>query len=270
MNSTPLVLLHGFPFDHTLWDEVLAELPGINAFVPDLPGFGSAPLLDEKPSLESLADDVAKMLNSRNISRCALAGMSMGGYVALAFAERHPDRLAALALVSTQAQADTDEARNQRYKLIEKTRSEGPKIVAETMLPKLFSTRNGVGSKTERLTRDGAEKSGVAGLTWALEAMARRPDRTTLLETLAVPSVVIHGKEDKIIPEKRALAIHRHLEHGKYVALSGAGHMTPVDDPGGVATALREWLDRVGREVYPSRKSANRSGLVWGPTDRGL
>src|SRR6185436_1276003 len=105
MNGTLLVLLHGYPFDHTMWDRVTARLT-CDVFAPDLPGFGDTPSFKGEPSLDHMATEIGRMLDQRNVSRAIVAGFSMGGYVTLAFAARYPQRLAGLGLINSQALPD--------------------------------------------------------------------------------------------------------------------------------------------------------------------
>src|SRR4051812_37554591 len=117
MSATPLVLLHGYPFDHTMWDTVAASLVR-EVIAPDLRGFGQTALGEAEPSIDVMADDIAHLLDHRKFGRAIVAGFSMGGYVALAFAERYPSRLSGLGLINSQALADTEEARAGRRAII--------------------------------------------------------------------------------------------------------------------------------------------------------
>ena len=161
MKDYPLVLIHGYPFDRTMWFSTIASL-GANAKViaPDLPGFGKTPLpAGEAPSLEFMADFIAHLIGENHAEKAVLAGMSMGGYVALAFAERHADRLAGLGLVSPQAGADTPETRKARKEMIEKIRTGGPSVAVDALLPKMFA----------------AEEPEIRSLKNTLNAPRRRP-----------------------------------------------------------------------------------------------
>src|SRR5690606_15022458 len=121
MNDLPLVLIHGYPFDHTLWFSTIAALGNqARVICPDLPGFGREPVLESDPSMSGYAEYIARILDKNEVSRAVLAGMSMGGYVALAFADRYPKRLAGLGLISTQSAADSNEVREARREMIKK------------------------------------------------------------------------------------------------------------------------------------------------------
>jgi len=135
-----LVLLHGYPFERTLWHGVEERLgPHIFPVTLDLPGFGDEPASSGEPSLEVMAQHVIQFLQKSHIRRAVVGGFSMGGYVALALAELRPDLLAGLALINTQAAADSEETRQARRALIAKLRREGPEAAAEAAIPRMFA-----------------------------------------------------------------------------------------------------------------------------------
>ena len=240
MKNYPLVLLHGYPFDHTMWYGVIAAIgSGVRVFVPDLRGFGANhPEEWPDPSLDLMADDIAELLTANNFARAVVAGMSMGGYVALAFAERHRSRLAGLGLISTQAGADTGEVRVARRAMIENVKANGPKVAAEALLPKLFSDANAKNTDFQDFAWNGAEQAGIKGICWALEGMARRPDRTQLLRELELPILIVHGMEDKLIPIDKIRPLAQECARDSFVQVRGAGHATPIEVPDAVAQGL--------------------------------
>jgi pimeloyl-ACP methyl ester carboxylesterase len=235
MKGTPLVLLHGYPFDHTMWDNVVAKFePDRRFLAPDLRGFG-VEVAGAEPSLDVMAEDVGRQLPGEAV----IAGFSMGGYVALALADRCPELVVGLVLINSQAAADTDEARQGRRTMIAKVRKEGTRAATDAAIPKLFA------NPREELTRyalKGAERAGVAGITWALEAMARRPDGTPVLQRLGKPILIVHSTDDKFIPTTRARDLAANLK-AKYVEIEGAGHCTPLEAPDKVAAALKDFVD---------------------------
>lgn len=237
-----LVLIHGYPFDHTMWDHVVALLdPNIQVLAPDLAGFGGSPPHPEPPSLNWMAKDIADLLDQHDIAWAVMAGMSMGGYVALAFAEQDKERLAGLALVSSQAAADTDETRRTRRNMIETIRREGSAAAAQAAMPKFFAPGNGEKPELVRFPLQGAEKAGIEGLTWALEAMATRPDRTTLLQNLKAPLLLAHGAQDQFIPVERARQLAQSIPGTAFIEIPDAGHCTPIEAPDKVAKALEDF-----------------------------
>jgi pimeloyl-ACP methyl ester carboxylesterase len=239
MNATPLVLLHGYPFDHTMWGKVRGHLAQ-DVIAPDLRGFGQTPAGKDEPSLDAMADDLSRLLDREKVSQAIVAGFSMGGYVALAFAERHPRQVAGLGLVNSQTLSDTEEARAGRRTMIEKVRREGARAAADAALPKLFGRAHAGKEEFARFAIQGAQQAGVAGITWALEAMARRPDRTAVLEKLPAPVLLIHSSDDQFIPAERAHALAERMPQALYIEIDGIGHCSPLESPELVAKGLSE------------------------------
>jgi pimeloyl-ACP methyl ester carboxylesterase len=256
MKNYPLVLIHGYPFDHTMWYGVIAALgSGVRVYAPDLRGFGGneGAVWNSKPSLEVMADDIAALLDSSRCEKAVIAGMSMGGYVALAFAERHRAKVAALGLVSSQAAADSDESRTARKTMIAKVKAGGPRVAAEALLPKLFAESNARNVVCQEFAIAGAAQAGVSGICGALEAMAARPDRTEVLKSLEVPILIVHGLEDKLIPVEAARNLAQGLGPNSFAPIRGAGHATPIEAPDAVAQALL----RLVKSALPAPEETN-------------
>src|ERR1043166_4132124 len=232
MKLPPLILIHGYPFDHTMWERVTAILGNkTQVLTPDLPGFGDNPARGDEPSIDAMADDMAELLKLHNLAQAVVAGMSMGGYVALSFAERHAGQLAGLGLISTQAAADANETRKRREEMIKKVTSEGAEAAANAITPKLFSKANTGHATLGAYAMRGAQKAGVKGICWALQAMAKRPDRSAVLKKIDCPILVLHGVEDQIIPAERARQLSVANPNSKYIEVRGAGHATPLEAP---------------------------------------
>jgi 3-oxoadipate enol-lactonase len=273
MDLPPLILVHGYPFDHTLWDSVARTLGNrTKVFAPDLPGFGgrSTPVAD--PSIDIMADEIAELCESEHFDRVVVVGMSMGGYVALSLAERYPDKLAGLGLVSTQAGADTEETRKSRQEMIRKVRAEGPQSAAIAAIPKLFAPGHINNEALKKIPTEGARRAGVEGICWALEAMARRPDRRGILKSIQVPVLVLHGSEDQFIPRERARQMADEIPDGEYMEIAGSGHALPVEAPEAVVQSLRRLLERAASfSPEPGAgKPTNRPAWIISPTEHGL
>lgn len=238
--GTPLVLLHAFPLDARMWADVVALLPGDEPVLAvDLPGLGAAaahPL--PEPSLEAAADAVADALTRAGHRRAVVAGLSMGGYVALALAERHPDLVVGLGLLDTKAVADADEARANRLRVADAVEAAGTVDAVLPMAADLLGaaarTRVGVVARVEGWIA----AQPPAGVAWSQRAMAARPDRLAVLEAFrGRPALVLVGEEDRPTPvaEARRTADALGVEP---VVVPGAGHLTAVEDPAAVAEAL--------------------------------
>jgi pimeloyl-ACP methyl ester carboxylesterase len=245
MKDIPLLLIHGYPFDHTMWFSTIASLGSkAKVIAPDLPGFGKSPVLsDKKPGMEAYAQFLIDHLDANKHDQVVIAGMSMGGYVALAFAEKFPDRLCGLGLISSQAAADTAEGKAARKDTIQKIRDKGISAVTEAIIPKLFANEKIASSDLRQYPEQGAEKAGGDGLIWALRAMADRPDRGHVLASLEIPVLVLHGSEDKIVPIEKARAMAAVCPKPIFVEVEGAGHATPLEAPDQVAAGLARLIN---------------------------
>ena len=244
MPKLPIVLIHGYPLDRSMWYGVIAALgAGVRVIAPDLRGFGKAAPAEGEPSVETMAEDVLELLMGEKIERAVIAGMSMGGYVALALAELDPNRVAGLALVNSQVYADTEEVRAGRREMIKKIRAEGPRAAANAAIPKLFAPARANDPDYEKFAVEGADKAGVGGLTWALEAMAQRPDRSHVVAEAKFPVLILHSTEDRFIPLEKADQMATLNPEAHFVVVKGAGHCAAIEAPDEVASTLRKFLD---------------------------
>ncbi|MBI5838742.1 MAG: alpha/beta hydrolase [Chloroflexi bacterium] len=233
--GTPLVLVHGYPLDHTIWNEVTPLLENtFDLILPDMRGFGESTTIDEPYSMDDMAGDIAGLLDHLGIEKAAMAGHSMGGYIALAFARLYPTRVRGLGLVSSQALADTLERKQGRYDTAAQVAGKGVGIVAEAMAPKLSSD-----TRVESFARQLIEKQSSAGVIGALKAMAERGDSTSLLSLLKYAVVILHGSSDVLIPVERGREIKEAIPHAEYFELAGVGHMPMMEAAGKTAEALK-------------------------------
>ncbi len=246
--GVPLVLLHAFPLDTRMWQDVAALLGGGDAPVlaVDLPGMGTAvgPALPE-PSLEHAADAVAAALALAGHHRAVVAGLSMGGYVAMALAERHAGLIAGIGLLDTKATADAPEARVNRLRVADAVESSG---ALDEVLP-MATSLLGATSRAQR--PDLADRVAgwirgqrPEGVAWSQRAMAARPDRTAALAAVDVPALVLVGAEDEATPMAQAELMADALRV-RPVIVPGAGHLTAIEAPEAVAAALTALTDRV-------------------------
>jgi 3-oxoadipate enol-lactonase len=233
--GTPLVLLHGFPLDHHLWDEVVPLLEdSFDLILPDLRGFGESETIDTPYTMEDYASDIASLLDHLGIQKAAIAGHSMGGYVALAFARTYPERVSGLALVSSQAPADPPERKEGRYKSAAEVAEKGISGVVETMAPKFTSD-----PRLQAVAREIMEKQKPAAYIGALKAMAERADSTPMLSMFTFPLVIIHGDEDALISVDRAREVKASIPGSHYAELRGIGHVPMLEAAEKTAEALK-------------------------------
>lgn len=245
-SGIPLVLLHAFPLSSTMWSAQRVALTDVaRVLTPDSRGFGRSPQPDgAEPTLDAYADDVAQLLDRAGLDTVVLGGLSMGGYVAMAFARRHPDRLRGLVLADTKAGADPPAAADNRRRIADLlTADPRSTVLVEEILPKLLGTT----TTTERPDLVAQVQAWVgaapaAGAAWAQRAMAARPDSFATLRAVAVPALVVVGEEDELSPVTDAEAMTVALPDADLVTIPGAGHLSAVERPAEFTAALRAFL----------------------------
>ena len=242
-HGAPLVFLHAFPLDRTMWAGQTSALAGEHRCLSiDLRGFGESAATPPF-SMDRYADDVAAVLDAARVDRATVIGLSLGGYVALAVWRRHQGRVRSLVLADTRARADSPDARDRRKELIELARTDGAEAVAERQSagllgkttrerrPDIVSTVRGIMARAR-----------VDGIVGALEAMLARPDSTRTLATITVPTLVLAGEEDAVTPAKEARAMHHAIAGSRLEILPGAGHLSNVERPASFNAVLNEFL----------------------------
>ena len=230
-----LVLLHGYPLDHHLWDEVVPLLEDtFDLIIPDLRGFGESATVDMPFTMDDYASDIARLLDMLGIQKTTIVGHSMGGYVALAFARLYPKRVRGLGLVSSQVLADPPDRKEGRYKSAVDVEQNGIGSVVEAMTTKFTAD-----PRLQAFARSSMENQKPAAYIGALKAMAERMDSTSLLPTFTFPVVLIHGDADALISIDRAREVKAALPNAYLVEINGAGHMPMMEAKEKTAEALK-------------------------------
>lgn len=246
----PVVLIHGYPFNRSLWNEQVATLSSSHRVIaPDLRGFGESDAAPGTATMNLMAHDVALLLDHLEISRAAIGGLSMGGYVALAFYKQFPSRVRALVLADTRAQADSDEAKQTRLQQAEKAVSEGMAGIADAMLPKLLTPET-VSKHPEvvKRVRDMMLKTKPEGAAAALRGMAERDDQTELLAKITVPTLILVGTEDAITPVADSEKMHQAISASRLVVIENAGHVSNIERTEQFNAALLEFQTRISTD----------------------
>ncbi|MFL5579509.1 MAG: alpha/beta fold hydrolase [Gemmatimonadaceae bacterium] len=241
--GTPAVFLHPFPADRTYWAPQLGALVDHSRCIaPDLRGFGES-TVGPPYTVDQYADDVAVLLDVLGVERAVVCGLSLGGYVALAFWRRHRHRVRALVLADTRAGADTDEARERRRALAALARERGAAAVADAQITGLVgkSTRERHPELVDALHHM-LEIAPVEGIVGALEAMMARPDSTPLLAGIDVPTLVVVGAEDVLTPEAEARRLHAGIPGSRLEVIAGAGHVSSFERPAAFNHIVSEFL----------------------------
>jgi pimeloyl-ACP methyl ester carboxylesterase len=227
----PIVFLHAFPLNQTMWDDQVTDLSTHRRVITfDWRGFGNSTLGDGISTMDTFADDLAGLLNELAIDQAVVCGLSMGGYAAFAFYRKYSGKVAALILADTKPQADTEEGKRGRYEMAELARSKGSSALVETMIPRLIgeNTLRSNPQVYERLKKmiESAQPDGIAQ---ALIAMAGRNDSTDLLTGISCRSLIIVGKEDKLTPPGDAEKMHRAIRGSSIEIIQNAGHLPNIE-----------------------------------------
>lgn len=240
-----VVLLHGFPFDRSMWRGQVEKLSkSFRVIAPDFRGHGESAVTDGPSTMEELAEDIAALLDELNIPRAVIGGLSMGGYVAFAFYRAHPERVRALLLADTRALPDNEETRRTREENAQRVLAEGMQTLADSMLPKLLSTRTRESApEVVARVREMMLGTDTQGAAAALRGMALRRDQTDILSKIDVPVLIIVGSEDIVTPPSEAESLHERIEGSRLVCIEGAGHVSNLERPEEFDRALAEFLE---------------------------
>lgn len=251
----PVVLLHAFPMSADMWRPQLDRVPdGWRFIAPDFRGF-RPPGPDLHPSVtpaapstsvDDYARDVLGLMDGLGIETAVIGGLSMGGYVTLALHRLAPERFAGMVLADTKATADTEEGKAGRRATAEKLRAEGVGAVVEAMLPKLLgeTTREKqpqIADDTRRL----AMANEPQAIDEAIHALMTRPDSTSTLTRIVVPTLVVVGEEDMLTPRADAQVLAGGIKGSELVVLPHAGHLSNLETPAAFSAALAQFLSRL-------------------------
>lgn len=244
--GSPLLLVHGFPLDHSMWTGQIDELSSqCRVIAPDLPGFGqSDAMLDDTAAMEQFADDLARLLDELGIDEpITFCGLSMGGYIAWQFWKRHADRLARLILCDTRAASDSEEMARGRRLAAARVLEEGAAEFVNAMIPKLFG-ENTVRDKPSIIeaTRSVMLATPRLSVAAALRGMAERADMSAELANINVPALVICGQHDAISRSEEMQTIAAAMPDSQFFEVADAGHMAPLEQPDRVNKAIRKFL----------------------------
>jgi len=243
----PIVFLHAFPLNRTMWAQQEADLsPHYRVITIDLRGHGESDAPLWHYSLDQAAEDVRALLDHLSIRQAVFVGLSMGGYILFAFYRKHADRVNGLVLADTRAQADTPEGKEGRFQMAQTAYKHGPAAVADIMIPKLLSPAT-IGTKPEIVHRvrrmiEGNQVSGIAG---DLMAMAERPDSIPLLKQISCPTQIIVGELDQATPPSDAKLMAEQIPGARLAVIPGAAHLANVEQPELFTRIVRSFIENV-------------------------
>ncbi len=239
----PIVFLHGFPLDSRIWRAQVAGLSDKGRVIAvDLRSFGRS-ISPDHFTIESLADDVHHFLLALKALPCTLAGLSMGGYVALAYARKYPTDLNALILIDTRAEADDEAGKQARNEMIEMARTGGSHPIAEKMEPRMLAPET-IQAKPNVVAelRQIMEACPRLTIQYALAAMRDRPDFTSTLGNIKCPALIVVGESDAITPLKFAATMQKGIPNAQLAVIEKAGHMTPMEEPDQINTVIGKFI----------------------------
>ena len=241
----PLVLLHPFPANHNFWKPAAALLSArYQLIMPDLRGHGASAPGEGPATMEKHTADLLRVCEAAGVQRAIFMGDSIGGYIMFEFWRRHRERMQALILCDTKAQADTPEASAARLKSAEGVLKHGPDAFLDEMVQKLL----GATTKAQRpdlvaIARKMLGESSPAGITAVQRGMAERPDSVPTLKTITVPTLIMVGEEDTLTPVADAELMRQHIKSSRLEKVPRAGHYAPFEQHEFVVGKLRRFLE---------------------------
>jgi 3-oxoadipate enol-lactonase len=243
--GVPVLFVHGFPFDRTVWRHQLATLSRARRIALDLRGVGGsgAPPASDGYALARYADDLVAVLDNVGVRDAVLCGLSMGGYVIFELLRRHPERVKALILADTKVEPDSADAKRGRDELAALAEREGPDAVIERLLPRLLApTTHAAQPEVVAQVREMARRWSVPGLVGALRTLRDRPDSTDTLRGVHVPALVLVGSEDAIATPAAARSMAQLVPGAEYHVVPAAGHLAPLEQPLATSRLVADFL----------------------------
>lgn len=239
-----ILFVHGYPYDHKMWDNQVNEL-GKNYYCVtyDIKGLGRSSPSDGQFTIESFVDDLEKIIDELDLDKPILCGLSMGGYISLRAVERMENKFSGLILCDTKSSADDDAGKLKRAAGIKAINDEGTDKFVEQFVRNCFAEKFIKEKETEYLdVLNRSKQNSAVGLKGCLLAMAARTDTTDYLPKISIPTLIICGKEDKLTPSNVMKTMAEQIKNSNFVLIENAGHMTPIEKPAEVNKAMKEFL----------------------------
>jgi 3-oxoadipate enol-lactonase len=244
-NGLPAVFIHGFPFNHEMWDPQMRTLSNrIRAISYDIRGHGASDVGDGQFTIELFVDDLIALLDHLVIDKAVLCGLSMGGYIALRAIERYPERVRALVLCDTKSEPDGNEAKIKRAATLKSIKSAGVPAFADEFVKSIFApeTCRVNDALVDRIRRMIVANAPL-GISGTLLALAARTDTTPSLPAIHVPTLILTGDQDILTPPAAAEALHDRITGSRMAIVPKAGHMSNLENPAFFDSELESFLD---------------------------
>jgi 3-oxoadipate enol-lactonase len=245
--NKPIVFIHGFPYDHTMWKAQIEKLSEKYFCVSyDIRGLGESPVGDGQYTMESFVDDLEAIIDQLKLDKPTLCGLSMGGYIGLRALERFDEKFSAVILCDTRADADGNEGKIKRAAAIKRINTEGLASFAKDFITNCF------GDDYKQNNKDDFEKQIVnsssfdpIGVKGSLIAMLGRNDTTEYLSKIKIPALVICGEFDSLTPPAVMKPMAEKINGAGFVVIKNSGHMSPIENPKEVNEAITKFLARL-------------------------
>jgi len=235
-----IVFVHAFPLDHSMWEPQAAFFSDrYHVIMPDILGFaGSEQVLPW--TIQQMGDELLALLDRLRVQRCTLVGLSIGGYISLPFAAKHPERIDKLVLAHTRARADNETEREGRSQMVAALQQSGIEILPDRMLPRLLGPK--ASQELRERLRHTILKASPNAAIFAVTAMRNRTDATPLLSQLSCPTLVIAGEGDAILKVEDCRQMAAAIPNSQCVVISNAGHLSNLEEPEQFNRALENFL----------------------------
>lgn len=240
----PIIFLHGYPFDKSMWKGQLDSLKSSYRVIAcDIRGFGKS--TDEKThlSIDLFAEDLVLFMDKLKIEKAIICGLSMGGFISLNAIKRFPERFEALILCDTQCIADTAEVKKNRLTTIDQINRDGADVFNEKFIKSVFHP-NSLKNKTELVEnlRSIVFANSKRIITAGLTALAERSETCSILDTIHVPTLIICGREDEVTPLVQSEFMHEHIKGSELKIIDDAGHVSNLEKPLEFNTYIQDFL----------------------------
>lgn len=243
-SKQPIIFVHGFPYDHTMWDKQVEYLQNdYYCITYDIRGLGGSVIGDGQYTMESYVDDFLEIISKLKLHKPVLCSLSMGGYMAFRAVERSQDTFSSLILCDTKAEADSDEGKLARANKIKQINEEGIEAFVNGFVPTCFAEST-INNKSELFNSIliKCKTNDPIGVKGALIAMLSRTDTTSYLSRINIPTLLIVGEEDVLTPPETMELISSKIDNSEFVIIPEVGHMTPIENPAAVNEAIGSFL----------------------------
>ncbi|MCW1966755.1 MAG: alpha/beta hydrolase [Anaerolineae bacterium] len=241
-SASPILLLHGFPLNHTMWQAQLNALSAkYRCIAPDLRGFGQSFNAADENAIDLMADDVFALMNYIGLDTATICGFSIGGYVSFAMWRKQPQRFKRWMLLDTKASRDSAQILAGRYKLIESVSRNGARAATTALLPRLLHLSTAHPELVQKVRRM-VMSTAPASITQGTRAMIVRMDAAAILPSISVPTCIVAGEHDTLAPVSEAMLMQERIPNASLEVIRGVGHLTPMEAPVAVTQIMREFM----------------------------